>query len=130
MNNLSDDDPQLTNFLRQHRAIAPTNPEITSIELEDRMMSRIESVSIRKKQRATILLWRQVLSIVGLATTGLIGATIHYLMNPPEASVTELHQLDRYLIAHSRSFAVEPVSIENSDDLDAFILQDDDTENI
>ena len=65
-----------------------------------------------------------------MIATGLIGATIHYLMNPPEPSISELHQLDRYLIAHSRSFAVEPVSIDNSDDLDAFILQDYDTENI
>ena len=127
MNNLSDDDPQLTNFLKQHRSTAP--PDEIDL-LEDRLMAEIEKVETRTKKISSRRLWRGIFSGFGMIATGLIGATIHYLMNPPEPSISELHQLDRYLIAHSRSFAVEPISIDNSDDLDAFILQDYDTENI
>ncbi len=75
-------------------------------------------------------MWRRIINGFSLVATGFIGVTIHYLMNPPEPTVSELHQLDRYLIAHSRSFAVDPGSSDNSDDLDAFILQDDDGDNI
>jgi hypothetical protein len=126
MNNLSDDDPQLTNFLKQHRSTAP----IETIDLEDRLMSEIDSVATRTKKISSRRLWRGIFSGFGMIATGFVGATIHYVMNPPEPSVSELHQLDRYLVAHSRSFVVESVSIDNSDDLDAFILQDDDSENI
>ncbi len=126
MNNLSDDDPQLTNFLKQHRATAPTE----TIDLEDRLMSKIDSVATRTKKIRAGRLWRGIFSGFGMIATGFVGATIHYVMNPPEPSVAELHQLDRYLVSHARSFVVEPVSIDNSDDLDAFILQDDDIENI
>jgi hypothetical protein len=41
------EDPQLTDFLRKHRSIAP--PE--SSELEDRLISTIELLPTKKKRR-------------------------------------------------------------------------------
>jgi hypothetical protein len=49
-------------------------------------------------------------------------------MNPLEPTVSEIDKLDRYLIAHSRSFVSEQESIDNSEDLDAFLLQEEDTD--
>ncbi len=127
MNNFPDEeDPQLASFIKQHRSIAPA----AASDLEDRLMSKIETVTARKKHRSTLLLWRRIFSGFGVIATGFIGATIHYLMNPPEPTVSEIDKLDRYLIAHSHSFISEQVAIDNSDDLDAFLLQEDDTENM
>jgi hypothetical protein len=126
MNNLSDEDPQLTNFLRQHRSMAPPD----SIELEDRLMAEIELLPTTKTPRISRLALRRIIGSLGILTLGTIGITIHYLMNPPEQNVAELHQLDRYLLAHSHSFVAEPGSIDNADDLDSFLLQDDDSDNM
>jgi hypothetical protein len=125
MNNFSDkEDPQLTNFLRQHRSVAPTE----SLDLEDRLMSRVEAISITKKQDSRLRLWRRIFSGFGLVATGLVGMTIHSLMNPLEQTGSEIDKLDRYLIAHSRSFVAEQGSIDNSEDLDAFLLQEEDSD--
>jgi hypothetical protein len=126
MDNFPDDDPGLTNFLRQHRSIAP--PE--SIELEDRMMSEIESITTTKKRRVSQVWWGRIFSGVGIAATGLLGATIHYVMSPPELSTAEVERLDLYLAHHWRNPVVSPNPIDNSDDLDAFLLQDEDAENL
>jgi hypothetical protein len=121
MSDLSDEeDPQLTNSLRQHRSIVP--PALS--DSEARLMSKSETASARKKRRSKLMLWRRIFSGFGFIATGLIGATIHYMMNPLEPTVAEIELLDRYLLAHSRNFAPEQVSIDNSADLDAFLLQE------
>ncbi len=126
MNNLSDEDPQLTSFLRQHHPTAPPD----SLELEDRLMAEIDLLPINKTPRVSRLVLRKIIGSLGILMLGTIGVTIHYLMNPSEPSVAELHQLDRYLLAHSHSFVTELTSIDNSDDLDSFLLQDDDSDNM
>lgn len=122
MNNLSDDDPQLTNFLRQYRPLA--QPE--SSNLEARLMSKIDLLPTKTRPQ----IMRRIVGGMCVIATGILGVTIHHVMQPPELSVAELYQLDRYLIYHSPSFVVEPVASDRADDLDAFLLQDDDPENL
>lgn len=127
MNNFSDEeDPQLTYFLRQHRSIAPAE----SSDLEARLMSEIEAVAITTNPNSKLRLWRRIFIGVGLVAIGSIGATLHSLMNPLEPKLSEIDKLDRYLIAHSQSFVSEQGSIDNSDDLDAFLLQEEDPDNM
>jgi hypothetical protein len=101
MNNLPDDDTKLTNFLRQHRSIAPSGLP----ELEDRLMSEIDLRSIHKQDRILYSWRRYLVGGVGLIVTGIVSMTIFQLMNPPEPSIAELNQLNLYLEAHLPSLA-------------------------
>jgi hypothetical protein len=126
MNNFSDEeDRQLTNFLRQHRSIAPSE----SSDIEARLMSRIEAIDITEKRDSKLKLWGRIFGGFGLVAAGSIGIMMHYLMNPLEPTVSEIDKLDRYLLAHSRSFVSEQGSIDNSEDLDAFLLQEEDVDS-
>jgi hypothetical protein len=127
MNNFSDEgDPQLTNFLKQHRSIAPS----ASSDLEARLMSEIEAVAITTNPNSKLRLWRRIFIGVGLVAIGSIGATIHSLMNPLEPKLSEIDKLDSYLIAYSQNFGSERGSIDNSEDLDAFLLQEEEHDNL
>ncbi len=126
MNNFSDDDPQLTNFLQQHRSIAP--PE--SAKSEDRLIAEID-VRFEVKQQLVSRLWsRSIWGMIGAIATGIFGATIHYVMNAPAPSLAELDRLDRYLEAHWHGLVADPAKIDNQDNLDTYLLQDDDTEDL
>jgi hypothetical protein len=122
-----EEDPQLTNFLRQYRSIAPAAP----VELEDTLMTTIESRSEVKERRIFRLWLKYVAGLVGAIGTGILGASIHYMMNPPEPKIaSDLDRLDRYVEVNWRSVAPHPIVINDRDDLDAYLLQDDDTEDI
>jgi hypothetical protein len=123
------EDPQLTDFLRKHRSIAP--PE--SSELEDRLISTIEPLSIEKKRRISRKWWRYLEMGIGAIVTGIIGATIHNLMNPAPPDIANVQQLDRYLEAHWHRLGSNPVDVndDNMAALEAYLLQsDDDIEDI
>jgi hypothetical protein len=118
------EDPQLSNFLRQNQSIAP--PE--SSELEDRLMSTIEPRTVQKKRRIPRKWWKYLEFGIGSMITGIIGATIHTLMNPPSADITTIHQIDRYLEAHWQRLGSTEVDIndDNIAALEAYLLQGDD----
>jgi hypothetical protein len=129
MNNYlpEEEDPQLTNFLRQYRSIAPAAP----LELEDTLMKTIESRSEVKERRIFRLWLKYVSGLVGAIGTGILGASIHYMMNPPEPKIaSDLDRLDRYVEVHWRSVVPRPIVIDDRDDLDAYLLQEDDVEEI
>jgi hypothetical protein len=127
MNNFSDeDDPQLTNFLRQHRSIAPGE----SSDVEARLMSKIEAIDITKDRDFNLRLWRRIVGGFGLVAAGSFGIMMHYLMNPLEPKLSEIDKLDSYLLAHSQSFVSEQESIDNSENLDAFLLQEEEPDNM
>jgi hypothetical protein len=116
MNNLSDDDPQLTNFLRQHRSIVPSE----SVDLEDRLMSTIDLLpTTEKPPRVSRPTWR-LYSVIGAIATIIFGTAIYRIVNPPEPSIAELHQLNLYLEAHAHSLVANP------DDPDFDLFDDDD----
>jgi hypothetical protein len=122
-----EEDPQLTNFLRQYRSIAPAAP----LELEDILMTTIEARSAVKEHRIFGLGLKSVAGLVGAIGIGILGASIHYLINPPEPKIaSDLDRLDRYVEVHWRSVVPHPVIIDNHDDFDAYLLQDDDVEEI
>lgn len=124
MNNLPDDDPKLTNFLHQYRSLAPP----AAINLEEQLMSEIALHPINNRSKNI----RRIAGLIGILATGTLGMTIYHLTHPPELSVAEVHQLDRFLIDRSHGFVVEPVATEtnNNDDLDAFIWRSVDPENL
>jgi hypothetical protein len=96
MNNLPDEDPKLINFFRQNHPISP--PE--SPALEDRLMSQIDML-ITEKPSKLLSGWRRYLiGGMGVILTGVIGMTAFQLLNPPEPSIAELHQLNLYLEAY------------------------------
>jgi hypothetical protein len=113
MNNLPDEDPQLTNFLRQHYSIAPAPLP----ELEDRLMSEIELLPIESKQRQSRSLWRYLAGAIGLAATGIIGGSIYHILHPPEPSIAEIQQLNLYLESHADGLASPDVNVETRDRL-------------
>ncbi len=103
MNNLPDEDPQLTNFLRQHRSIAPPPRS----ELENRLMAEIDILPIEIEQHPRS--WRRYFaSAIAIAATGIIGGSIYQILNPPDLSVAELQQLNLYLEAHADGLSVSP----------------------
>ncbi len=128
MNDFFDEDPKLLNFLHQHRSIAPLEPP----ELEDRLMCEIDLLPTESSQRVLGNWWRYVFGGIGIITIGIVGVTAHQLMNPPEPSLADLHQLNLYLEAHAHSLIDNPeVGVKNrgslSDlDLDLFLDNDDD----
>jgi hypothetical protein len=123
MNNFSDeDDLQLTNFLRQHRSIAPPG----ATDLEDRLMSAIAVETNGEKSKSTLRLWRRIFVGFGLVAVSSIVAIIYNPSERMELNVAEIDKLDRYLLAHSHNFVSEQGSIDNDENLDAFLLQEDD----
>jgi hypothetical protein len=121
------DDPQLTNFLRQYRSIAPAAPP----ELEDTLMTTIEAQSVVKERRIFRLRLKYIFVLAGAIVTGILGTSIHSMMNPPEPKMaSDLDRFDRYVEVHWRSVVPHPTVIENHDDLDAYLLQEDDVEEI
>jgi hypothetical protein len=121
------DDPQLTNFLRQYRSIAPAAPP----ELEDTLMTTIEAQSVVKERRIFRLRLKYIFVLAGAIVTGILGTSIHSMMNPPEPKMaSDLDRLDRYVEVHWRSVVPHPTVIENHDDFDAYLLQEDDVEEI
>jgi hypothetical protein len=101
MNNLSDEDAKLINFLRQNQSIAP--PEIS--ELEDRLMSSIDELPDLDRQNRSRSWWRYLASGIGIVVTGVIGATTFQIFNPPEPSIAELDGLNLFLDAHITGLA-------------------------
>jgi hypothetical protein len=112
MNNLPDEDPQLTNFLRQHRSIAP--PPLP--DLEDRVMAEIDLLPIVTKQRSSRSWWRYIVGGIGIIATVIVGGSIHQIISPPEPSLAEIQQLNLYLEAHARDLVVSPDQTEESHD--------------
>jgi hypothetical protein len=123
------EDPQLTNFLRKHRSIAPSE----SSESEDRLMSAIEPLIVKKKRLIPRKWWRYLEFGISSIVTGIMGVTIHTLMNPAPPDMANIHQLDRYLEAHWHRLGSSTVDINDDSmaELDAYLLQsDDDIEDI
>jgi hypothetical protein len=122
------EDPQLTNFLRQHRSIAPA----ASSELEDKLMSTIEPLPTRKKPLISRKWWGYFEFGIGTIIAGIVAMAIHQLMNPVPADIVNIHPLDRYLEAHWHRLGSNPVNIDDSmAELEAYLLQtDDDIEDI
>jgi hypothetical protein len=136
MNNLSDDDPQLTNFLRQYRSIpssqdSPNSPP-NSIELENRIMAEIDRLPIEKKALVSSRSWWRILGTIGITATGILGMTIHSIVNSPAPNMdmAELERLDRYLAAHWHGGDADSKSIDSQENLDAYLFPDDDTEDL
>lgn len=122
----SSDDTKLASFLRQHRSIAP----VDSGELEAQIMVQIDLLpASNQPQISRMWLWR-IGGGIGIAIAGILGMTIHQMMNPPQLNVAELDRLDHYLIDRSNHYVIEPTKIDDPDNLDAFLLQDDDAEDI
>ncbi len=114
MNNSPDEDPKLTSFLRQHRSIAPAAPS----ELEDRLLSEIELLPIEQRSKLLGAWQRYIVGGITIIVTGVVGVTIHQLMNPPELSVAELNGLNLYLESHARSLVGHPpTGLSNHEDL-------------
>jgi hypothetical protein len=123
MNNFpEEDDPQLTNFLRQHRSIAPPG----AVDLEDRIMSIIEVETPGEKHRSQLRSWRRIFIGFGLVAVGSIAALIYAPSDRLEPTMAEIDKLDRYLLTYSHNFVPERAAIDNSDNLDAFLLQEED----
>jgi hypothetical protein len=122
-----EEDPQLTNFLRQHRSIAPA----ASPELEDTLMTTIEAQPAVKERRIFQSRSKYIFVLAGAIATGILGTSIHSMMNPPEPKMaSDLDRFDRYVEVHWRSVVPHPTVIENHDDFDAYLLQEDDVEEI
>jgi hypothetical protein len=100
MNELPED-PNLTNFLRQHRSIA--QPGIP--ELEDRLMLEIDLLPTASQNRIPHSWQRYIIGGIGLIVTGVAGLAIFQLINPPEPSIAELNQLNLFLEAHAPNLA-------------------------
>lgn len=114
MHNLPEEDPELTNFLRQNRSIA--SPELP--ELEDRLMANIDLLSTESKDRILSSWQRYLLVGIGLIATGFIGTTIFQIVNPPEPSMAELNQLNLFLEAHTPDLSNQPeIDTKNHEDL-------------
>jgi hypothetical protein len=118
MNDSPDEETNLTNFLRQHRSIAPA--ELTG--LEDRLMMEIDALPAHQQQRIKHYWRRYLISGIGLAITGIVGITILPLINPPELSIAELDQLNLFLEAHAPNLTsqsdLDPANQEDFVDLD------------
>ncbi len=136
MNNLSDDDPQLTNFLRQYRSIPSSQDSSTSlpnsIELENRIMAEIDRLPIEQKPLISSRSWWRILGTIGITANGILGMIIHSIVNSPAPNMdmAELERLDRYLAAHWHDSDADLKSIDSQENLDAYLLPDDDTEDI
>jgi hypothetical protein len=129
MNNLPDEDTQLTNFLRQHYAIAPPPQP----ELEDRLMSEIDLLQIESRQRQPSRFWWRYLVGVGIVATGIISGSIYQVLNPPAPSIAEIQQLNLYLEAHADGLVSPDVDIESHDrlfGLDTDLFTDRESEDI
>jgi hypothetical protein len=125
MNNLPDEDPQLTNFLRQYRSIAPP----PHAELEDRLMVEIDLLSTEIAQDSRSW-WRYLAGAIALVATGIVGGSIHQMFSPPDLSVAELQQLNLYLEAHAEGLSVTPdADTENHGSLDIDLLTDGESED-
>jgi hypothetical protein len=119
MNDLPEEDPKLLNFLRQNRSIAPPPSSV----LEDRLMAEIDLLPDRGS-RSSQHWWRYIISGIALIATGAIGIITYQLFNPPQPSMAELQQLNRYLEAHAHD------SIDYLDvDIDLFTDSDGDSES-
>jgi hypothetical protein len=122
MNNLPDQDPQLTNFLRQHRSIAPA--ELPG--LEDRLMLEINALAPPKQQRSSNSWQRYLIAGIGLMIAGIFGTTMFQIFNPPESSIAELDQLNLFLEAHVANLTdhaeLDPANHEDLVDLDPDLL--------
>ena len=118
-NNSPDEDPILTSFLRQHRSIAPS----ASSELEERLLSEIDLLPLKQRPKFLSSWRRYLVGGIAIIVTGIVGVTIHQLVNPPELSVAELNDLNLYLESHARGLVGHPpigvVSHGNLADLDA-----------
>ena len=95
------EDPKLTSFLHQHRSIA--QPEI--LELEDRLMSEIDLLPIEKQYRISHSWQQYIIFGIVLIVTGITGAAVFQIFNPPESSIAELNQLDLFLEAYAPNTA-------------------------
>lgn len=104
MNDFSDEDPKLRNFLCQHRSIIPSE----SPESEDRLMEAIDLLPLEPNPRSSRHWWRYIVGGIGIIVTGVVGVTMHQLMNPPEPSLADLQQLNLYLEAHAHSSIESP----------------------
>jgi hypothetical protein len=136
MNDFSDEDPKLRNFLRQHRSIIPP----VSPESEDRLMAEIDLLPIESNPKVSHRWWRYIGGGIGIILTGVVGATMHQLMNPPEPSLADLQQLNLYLEAHAHTSIESPeerlrqrpeLNMEDRDnllDLDPDLFSDNDSD--
>jgi hypothetical protein len=123
------EDRQLTNFLRQHRSIAPP----ASSELEDRLMSTIEPLTTNKKRHIPRKWWRYLEIGIGTMFTGIVATAIYHVINPVPADIVNIHPLDLYLETHWHRLESNPVNIndDSMEELEAYLLQtDDDIEDI
>jgi hypothetical protein len=125
MTNLPDEDPQLTNFLRQNRSISPP----PSPELEDRLMSEIDRLPIATRQRVSKSWWRYIAGGIGIIATGIVGGSIQQIISPPEPSMAEIQQLNLFLEAHARDSIVSPDDTLDSHVLDVDIFADSEPED-
>jgi hypothetical protein len=101
MNNLPDEDVKLTNFLRQHRSIAPPGQP----ELEDRLMVELDAISTPAQQRRSPFWWQYLAGGIGILITGTLGIATFQIFNSPEPSMAELDGLNLYLEAHTPGLA-------------------------
>jgi hypothetical protein len=118
MQNSPDKDTELTNFLRQNRSIAPAE----SVNLEDRLIANIDSLSTDSNHRTLSSWQRYLFGGIGLIIAGFVGIAISQIISPPEPSVAELNQLNSFLEAHLSDLLnpseIDPTNHENLVDLD------------
>jgi hypothetical protein len=139
MNNFSDEDPKLLNFLRQYRwrsrsVHADARQTVTSepTASEDLLMAEIDLLPIEPRSQVSRHWWRYIVGGIGIIATGIVGVTMHQLLNPSEPSLAELQQLNLYLEAHVHSLNDNPeTGVEdrsNLSDLDLDIFSDNDND--
>ena len=109
------EDPNLTNFLRQHRSIAQS----AIPQLEDRLMLEIDLLPTKKQRRVYDYWQRYTIGSIGLIVTGIVGVAIFQILNPPEQSIAELDRLNLFLEAHAPSLSRHPeLDLTEPEDLD------------
>jgi hypothetical protein len=112
MNDRPDRDPNLTNFLRQNRSIAPPG----SPDLEDRLLLEVDRLPALNKPKIFNSRWRYLIGGFGIVTIGIIGMTIDRAIAPSEPSMAQLNDLNLYLEAHVSGLVAHPDS--NGEDRD------------
>jgi hypothetical protein len=109
------------------------NKSIESPDSADRS-TPINKVLPNNKKRRNLRIWLRYLEVgIGTIATGIVGMTIHHLMNPPQTNIIYAQQLDRYLDAHWHSILPNSIQTdeESISDLEVYLWQsEEDLEDI
>jgi hypothetical protein len=129
MTKFSEDDPQLTNFLRQNSPIAP----IGRSDLEDRIVGAIDAIPIEGDRTRSGSKWRYLSFGIGAIAASTIGWMSYQWLSPQPISMGEIDRLEQYVAEHWQDVVNEPdrpiVQPEEVADLDGDLLLAPDVES-